>query len=119
MFIPIAVIACFSFGQPKDPQATPDPVTTEIYNISDLMMKTPDYRDTVELDLQSALQANSQSPFREEQQTIEDTRKDADEIMSIIQSIVEPDAWGSTATMRYWKGNLIIKAPKSIHRQIR
>jgi hypothetical protein len=45
-------------------------------------------------------------------------QNNAQEIMNLIQTVVEPEAWGDTATMRYWNGNLIIKAPKRIHDQI-
>jgi hypothetical protein len=41
------------------------------------------------------------------------------EIINLIENFVEPEIWGDTATIRYWNGNLIIKAPKRIHDQIK
>jgi hypothetical protein len=46
----------------------------------------------------------------------------ADQLMDIIMEQCEPDAWkdagGDWATMRYYQGVLIIRAPDFIHRQI-
>ena len=46
----------------------------------------------------------------------------ADQLMEIIQEQCEPEAWkdagGDSATMRYYQGVLIIRAPDFIHRQI-
>lgn len=118
----IFIIAALQFGQPSTPPE-PDPVTTKIYNIQDLLVVTPNYYDVPTIDLQAALQSGqqgSQSPFRDTQvQTPAMTRKDAQELMNLIQEIVEPEAWGDTATMRYWNGNIIVKAPKHIHDIIR
>jgi uncharacterized membrane protein YgcG len=44
----------------------------------------------------------------------------ATELMDLIQSLVEPDVWmdETAASMRYYDGNLIIRAPDYVHRQI-
>jgi uncharacterized membrane protein YgcG len=44
----------------------------------------------------------------------------AEELMDLIQSIVEPDIWtdDSSASMRFYDGNLIVRAPDYVHRQI-
>jgi len=46
----------------------------------------------------------------------------ADQLMTIIQEQCEPEAWkdagGEWATMRYYQGVLIVRAPDFIHRQI-
>ena len=46
----------------------------------------------------------------------------ADQLMDIIREQCEPDAWsdngGDWASMRYYQGILIIRAPDFVHRQI-
>jgi uncharacterized membrane protein YgcG len=45
----------------------------------------------------------------------------ADELVDLIRSIVQPDIWqenGGKAAIRYWQGNLIITAPRSVHEAI-
>jgi hypothetical protein len=45
----------------------------------------------------------------------------ADELVSIITETIEPDAWapvGDWATIRYYQGVLIVRAPDWIHRQL-
>jgi len=46
----------------------------------------------------------------------------AEELIDIIVETVEPDQWeqagGLAASIRYWRGNLIVRAPDYIHRQI-
>ncbi len=46
----------------------------------------------------------------------------ADEIITLITEAVEPDAWdvkgGDWATIRYYTGTLIVRAPDFIHRQL-
>ena len=40
-------------------------------------------------------------------------------LMNLIKAVVEPNAWGDTATMTYWEGNIVVRATKSIHDQIK
>ncbi len=59
-------------------------------------------------------------PDDEEDRATEEER--AQEIVDLIVETVEPDAWdiagGEYATVRYYQGTLIIRAPDYIHRQI-
>ncbi|MHC4446472.1 MAG: hypothetical protein ACYSXF_01515 [Planctomycetota bacterium] len=59
-------------------------------------------------------------PGEEEERATEEER--AQEIIDLIVETVEPDAWdihgGEFATIRYYQGTLIIRAPDYIHRQI-
>lgn len=106
---------------------------TEIYDINDLLLEVPDYPEVPDIDLQNALQASQggggggQNPFRDDQN--EDNNEDrksredrAKEIVDLIIGIVEPDQWidngGDAATIRQWRGALIITAPDYVHRQI-
>ena len=41
----------------------------------------------------------------------------ANELMDLIRNIVQPDVWtenGGKAAIRYWNGNLIVTAPRSV-----
>ena len=45
----------------------------------------------------------------------------ANDLIDLIRSIVQPDIWqenGGKAAIRYWQGNLIITAPRSVHEAI-
>ncbi len=101
----------------------------EIYDINDLLHVIPRYTDVPELDLQSVLQqgeGGGQSPFEENrQQNNEPTRTRAErtqDVIDLLISLVEPDQWvdngGEAATIRAWNGQLIVRAPDYVHRQI-
>lgn len=100
---------------------------TEIYDINDLLLVLPEYPEVPEIDLQQALQSSQggggQSPFTDQgdneidEEPIEDR---AEEIISLIEDLVEPDHWieNSRASIRYFKGTLIVRAPDYVHRGI-
>lgn len=100
---------------------------TEIYDINDLLLVLPEYPEVPEIDLQQALQSSQggggQSPFSDpgdgeiDEEPIEDR---AEEIISLIEDLVEPDHWieNSRASIRYFKGTLIVRAPDYVHRGI-
>jgi hypothetical protein len=106
----------------------------QIYDINDLLMDVPDYRDVPQIDLQQALQASQggggggQSPFRDQQQQEDRQERDqrkqeqADELATLIRDLVEPDQWiengGSGGSIKFYKGTLIVNAPDYIHRGI-
>ena len=101
---------------------------TEIYDINDLLLVLPEYDEVPELDLQQALQSSQggggQSPFGGDggdsdldEAPIEER---AEEIISLIEDLVEPDHWieNSRASIRYFKGTIIVRAPDYVHRGI-
>lgn len=119
MFALLALVAAlFGGAQPQNEVPNDEPYVV-IYNIKDLEFVVRDFPDAPEIDLNSVLNNNSGSPFRNSPQTQQPTRQNnVQEIVNLIQATVEPEVWGDTATMRYWNGNLIVKAPKRIHDQI-
>jgi hypothetical protein len=107
----------------------------EIYDINDLLLDIPDYDEVPEIDLQQALQAagsggggggggGGQGPFEEQDEEEEDERierqEKAQEIIDLITALVETEQWvdngGNGATIRYYQGSVIVKAPDYIHR---
>lgn len=104
---------------------------TEIYDINDLLVELPRYDEVPNIDLQSVLQSGQggggQSPFKDDNDTRDQNQRKtlkekADEVVTLIQKIVEPQQWvdngGDAATIDQFRGTLIVTAPDYIHRQI-
>lgn len=107
-----------------------------IYPVRELLFVPPRFDNAPQLDLQSVLQASTQSGsgssgtgniFRDDQQNQDDTARanegeEADLLIDIITSIVEPQQWellgGDGGSIRYFRGNLIINAADYLHRQV-
>ncbi len=108
-----------------------------IYDVKDLLIEVPDYRDVPRIDLQQALQASQgggggggQSPFRNEQERENNQERDRareenlDELITIIRDNVDNEGWTENGgdTGRITKvgnaGNLIITNTPKNHRQI-
>lgn len=105
---------------------------TELYDVGDLLLETPDYLNAPVLDLQSALQGGGQSPFRETGAGAEGAgpggvpAKSRDrralELKALLVELVEPEQWveagGGGGVIRVYQGVLIVRAPGYVHRQI-
>lgn len=111
-------------------------MVTRIYPIQDLLFQATDYNDAPSLSLQQNQQsagggtsgggggANSNSnPIFTQTNTTANTKatksrnERADEIIKLITDTVRPDIWqvnGGTATINYFRGNLIVHAPRSV-----
>jgi hypothetical protein len=110
-----------------------------IYPVRELLFTAPRFDNAPELDLESVLQSTQQaggggggggggsgSIFDDENDN-EDTARanetdQADELIDIITSIVEPTQWeslgGEGGSIRYFRGNLLINASDYLHRQV-
>jgi hypothetical protein len=122
-------------------EASDKVLITKIYPIQDLLFQAPDYNNAPDLSLQNASQgqsagggagggagAQSQSLFQQNgsssngQQDQKNSQKDrADEIIKLITDTVKPELWqinGGTATISFFRGNLIVNAPRSIHQML-
>ncbi len=106
-----------------------------IYPVRDLLFVAPRFDNAPQLDLQSVLQASTQSGgggggsgsiFEEDEDENDIARGDemeqADELIDIITSTIEPTQWeslgGDGGNIRYFRGNLIINATDYLHRQV-
>jgi type II secretory pathway component GspD/PulD (secretin)/tetratricopeptide (TPR) repeat protein len=107
-----------------------------IYDVKDLLIEVPDYRDVPQIDLQQALQASQggggggQSPFRDQQQQEDDEERERareenlDEMIQIIRDNIDTEGWvengGDTGKITKVgnAGNLIITNTPKNHRQI-
>lgn len=99
----------------------------QVYDIHDLLLVVPDYGEVPTIDLQQALQSSQggggQSPFEDdEDEDVEQPDQDeqAQEIIDIIQELVEPEQWleNTRASIRHFKGTIIVRAPDYVHRGI-
>ena len=105
---------------------------TELYDVGDLLLETPDYLNAPVLDLQSALQGGGQSPFRETGAGAEGAgpggvpAKSRDrralELKALLVELIEPEQWveagGGGGVIRVYQGVLIVRAAGYVHRQI-
>ncbi|MDQ7014124.1 MAG: hypothetical protein Q9O74_09545 [Planctomycetota bacterium] len=101
----------------------------EVYSITDLLWEIPDYDDAPEINLQTVLQSargggGGGSPFNNTQQEDFDrtTLEERSEgLIEIIEALVEPESWlsgGGTSSIRYFQGNLLVRAPDYVHRNL-
>lgn len=108
--------------------------TTKLYFIGDLLMDVPDFAGP-EFDLNNALSNTSsggsngggggQGLFDDEER--DDTpqlsaAEKADQIAQLIRDTIEPEIWrgngGRYASIRYYRGMLVVRAPQFVHDQI-
>ena len=105
---------------------------SKTYEIQDLLFEPTDYTGAPQLDLQSASQGqqggngggggqNSNlftNGNSNQNQTATSQSDRANEIIKLITDTVKPELWqvnGGTATISYFRGMLIVNAPRSIH----
>ena len=109
---------------------------TRVYPIQDLIMEVPDFSDAPDFSLnttsnngsQNPGQAGggnsaSQSPFQGVQKEKPSKTRDerAADLIALIQAVIQPDVWlenGGKAAIRFWNGNLIVTAPRSVQEAI-
>ena len=111
---------------------------THVYPIEDLIMVIPDFTDAPDFSLTSQNSGSqggsggggggggggsgASSLFST---TSQNTNKEPDkskteranDLIELIRNVIQPDVWvenGGKAAIRYWNGNLIITAPRSV-----
>ena len=108
------------------------------YPIQDLLFQAPDYNNAPSLDLSTAGQGQSAGGSggsgsgggtssssgiftggaQNTSQAASTQKERADEIIKLITDTVKPELWqvnGGTATISFFRGMLIVNAPRSIH----
>ncbi len=113
---------------------------SRIYPIQDLLFQPQDFTNAPSLSLQNAGQGqsaggggggggaggNNQGLFNNQTSQSNTDQKNsqtdrANEIIKLITDTVKPELWqvnGGTATISFFRGNLIVNAPRSIHEQL-
>jgi hypothetical protein len=107
---------------------------TKVYPVEDLLLTIPDFTDAPQFQLQQANQTSgrggggggsSQGLFTGTNTTetgnVRDRANRGNELVQLVMDTVEPEAWrenGGTASIRFFRGKLIITAPRSVHEKI-
>jgi hypothetical protein len=104
---------------------------TKVYTVEDLLMEIPNFDDPPDFQLGQTARISggggggggqsiiSGSSDREEQRTTKDER--GNELVALIMDTIRPDVWrenGGTASIRYFRGQLIVTAPRSVHESL-
>jgi len=117
---------------------------TRVYPIQDLIMEIPDFTDAPDFSLNTTSNNQTQNPTtgggigaagggggggggglfngnpgKEPNQKTRDER--AKELIDLIVATIQPEAWiegGGKSAIRYWNGNLIVTAPRSVQEAI-
>jgi hypothetical protein len=106
---------------------------TKVYPVEDLLLTIPDFTDAPQFQLggqtavsgggggggssQSILGSGTNS--QEQNQTTKAGR--GSELVQLVMDTVQPEAWrenGGTASIRFFRGRLIVTAPRSVHEQL-
>jgi hypothetical protein len=113
-------------------------VYTKIYPVDDLVMEIPEFNSAPDFNLQATTQQGSQgggggsgqsifgqggsgSTRDQERQTTTTREERGEQLVQLIMDAVRPEIWaanGGTATIRYFRGNLVVTAPRSVHEAI-
>ncbi len=109
---------------------------TRVYPVEDLIMEVPDFSDAPDFSLTSTSNNSSQngggnsgsgsSPFSGSSSSASADKgktktERANELMDLIRSVVQPEIWqenGGKAVIRYYNGNLVVTAPRSVQEAI-
>lgn len=103
---------------------------TEMYDVNDLLIEIHDFNGAPNFDLSQTTQdggGGSQSPFQGgsnagNNQTGKTLEERGQDLIKIITDTVESEQWqdngGNGASVKFWRGSLIINAPEYVHRQI-
>jgi hypothetical protein len=109
-------------------QVADEKVVVRVYPVQDLIVDLPDFA-APQLDLNANQGGNgggggggnggifSQSGDTDREEKRMTRAERADRLIEIIQTTIRPEIWapnGGKSTIRYYNGNLIIKAPRSV-----
>ncbi len=101
---------------------------TKVYPVEDLLLTVPDFTDAPQFQLQSsggggggggAQQLFGTTGGGAQQSTPKSER--GQELVRLVMQTVQPEVWrenGGTASIRFFRGRLIVTAPRSVHEQI-
>jgi len=95
------------------------------YDVQDLLWVVPDFRDVPDLDLGSIVQGgggSSQTDIEVEDPGLPSLAERVAQLRDVITANIEPDQWidngGDGASIRYYNGVFLVRAPEYIQRQI-
>ncbi len=98
---------------------------TRVYPVDDLLLQIPDFDDAPATGLANASssgRANAPPSKRSNPNEKSLTRAErAEDLVTLIRETIRPDIWrenGGPASIRCFRGNLVITAPQSVHEAI-
>jgi hypothetical protein len=107
-------------------------LVTKVYPVDDLLLTIPDFNDAPQFQLGGTTAVSgggggggsgqsliSGTNTQEQNQVGKAAR--GTELVQLVMDTVQPEAWrenGGTSSIRYFRGRLIITAPRSVHEQI-
>jgi hypothetical protein len=107
---------------------------TKVYPVEDLLLTIPDFTDAPQFQLNQASQTSgrggggggsSQGLFTgtntTEQGNVRDRASRGNELVQLVMDTVEPEIWrenGGNSSIRFFRGKLIVTAPRSVHEKI-
>src|SRR5688572_3902877 len=109
-------------------------LVTKVYPVDDLLLTIPDFNDAPQFQLggTTAISGGGGGGGGSGQSLISGTTNTQDqnqvgkaargtELVQLVMDTVQPEVWrenGGTSSIRYFRGRLIITAPRSVHEQI-
>ena len=97
----------------------------KIYDIQDLLFRVTDFNDVPDLGLGEITQGQgggSQSDFTVQDREQPTEEEEAQQIIDILITNIDPEQWldagGDGASITFYNGALLVRAPDYIHRQI-
>jgi hypothetical protein len=106
---------------------------TKVYPVEDLLLTIPDFNDAPQFQLQQSNQTSGRgggggggqsllgSTNTNEQGSVRDRSSRGNELVSLVMDTVEPEVWrenGGNSSIRFFRGKLIVTAPRSVHEKI-
>ncbi|MEE9211485.1 MAG: hypothetical protein V3U29_02410 [Phycisphaeraceae bacterium] len=102
-----------------------------LYDVGDMLHEVPHFTDAPKLDLQNALQSGGGgsggggglfSDAGSDEEPAKPKQERGEDLAQLVRDTIEPDIWqangGEFSSIRYFNGQLIVRAPLYVHRQI-
>lgn len=97
---------------------------TQVYPVEDLIMEIPNFTDAPDFQIQSSQGGRGSGggnsiltgSFGEEERETRTDQERGEELVQLIMDTVDPEVWrenGGTASIRFFRGKLIVTAPRS------
>lgn len=94
-----------------------DEMIVRVYSVQDLEYTVRDFKNSPRLDLNSAMNKDN-NILRQRNSQKTKKKKSTDDLIALIKNTIEPDIWYDGATISYFRGTLVIFAPKRVHDQL-
>jgi hypothetical protein len=98
---------------------------TRVYPVEDLLVEVPDFDNAPDFNLQAGSgggggggQIFSGGGGGDEQDEGATREERAQQLIDLITDTIQPDLWavnGGTASIRFFNGSLVVRAPRSVH----